>query len=105
MLSTNLRALLHIVLTILGRRVCYGRAQQVYGPTCYAPDGVTTTSDVPCRSNPDTPSPCCGVTAFCVDNGLCYGYGALSRGSCTDPDWGEGCPKYCVDSNSTRLAT
>ncbi|KAK5137829.1 hypothetical protein LTR08_006597 [Meristemomyces frigidus] len=65
---------------------------------CYYPDGVSLASDTPCNSSAAV-SACCGVQSQCLDNGLCFAQGVLSRGSCTDKDWGDGCAQYCKDSN------
>lgn len=56
---------------------------------CYYPDGVTLAPDQPCNSSGSV-STCCGSSAQCLDNGLCFGRGAVSRGSCTDKNWGPG---------------
>lgn len=67
---------------------------------CYFPDGITLSPDVPCNAVSDNiGSPCCSSIAMCMDNGLCFGKGILSRGSCTDKNWGEGCVQYCKAVN------
>lgn len=68
--------------------------------TCWYPDGETKSeTDVPCDPNADV-SPCCGSQSYCMDNGLCFDSGSISRGSCTDPSWGDGCTPYCIHSES-----
>lgn len=61
---------------------------------CYYPDGETLAPDVACNSSASVSS-CCGSGSWCLDNGLCYDSGVVSRGSCTDKSWGEGCAQYC----------
>ncbi|KAK4494146.1 hypothetical protein PRZ48_014444 [Zasmidium cellare] len=70
---------------------------------CYYPDGSPST-DTPCSTNGD--SACCSSSSFCMDNGLCFGGGIVSRGSCTDKTWGsEACTGYCkTDSPSGSIA-
>ncbi len=63
---------------------------------CFYPDGETIAVDVPCNSAA-THSACCNVDAQCLDNGLCFRGGTLSRGSCTDRSWGPSCAQYCLD--------
>ena len=68
---------------------------------CYFPDGTTTTPDIPCNQSAIDAgghSPCCNELNMCLDNGLCFGGGVVSRGSCTDSSWGEDCPQYCKSS-------
>lgn len=68
--------------------------------SCWFPDGVTQAqSDVACDSNAET-SACCGPNSFCLSNGLCYIDGAVSRGSCTDKNWGPGCSEFCADGKN-----
>lgn len=63
--------------------------------TCYFPDGQTVSTDVPCNTTA-TASSCCPSDSFCMDNGLCFGSGIVSRGSCTDQSWeSEECSGYC----------
>lgn len=70
--------------------------------TCWHPDGENIADfDVPCDPFADV-SPCCGSASYCMDNGLCYDSGSISRGSCTDKTWGDGCPQYCYNSRSPR---
>jgi hypothetical protein len=66
-----------------------------HAQTCYYPDGKSISTDVPC--NPDAPqSACCGSDEFCLADGLCYGGGLVTRGSCTDQSWGGACAQYCT---------
>lgn len=68
-------------------------ATTVTAQSCYYPDG-SASNDVPCSISGE--SACCGSDFFCLDNGLCYGRGLVSRGSCTDKTWGsEACAGYC----------
>ncbi|KAF2716026.1 hypothetical protein K431DRAFT_350639 [Polychaeton citri CBS 116435] len=65
--------------------------------TCFFPDGSEAAGHVPCSSDSGVSS-CCSSSAFCMDNGLCYGSGLLSRGSCTDSTWNnDQCGLYCTD--------
>lgn len=85
---------LHFCCLFNGLTVVYGQITQ---GECFFPDGATRApDDVPCYGDGSTPSPCCNKDAFCLDNGLCFGNGALSRGTCTDP-WGPECATHCVD--------
>lgn len=68
---------------------------------CYFPDG-SESNYTPCRpQSSDQASACCLPIDICLDNSLCLaqtGYGALSRGSCTDATWqSDDCPRYCQD--------
>ena len=63
---------------------------------CYFPNASPST-DIPCGSS--GASSCCGSSEFCMDNGLCFGGGLVSRGSCTDKTWNsEACAGYCKTS-------
>ncbi|KAK2813740.1 hypothetical protein FQN50_000138 [Emmonsiellopsis sp. PD_5] len=68
---------------------------------CYALDGTVYGDDVPCTSNDATI--CCNKADVCLSNGLCLLQGdhgsVLSRGSCTDRNWGEGCFAPCSNYN------
>ncbi|KEQ73755.1 hypothetical protein M436DRAFT_63119 [Aureobasidium namibiae CBS 147.97] len=73
----------------------------VSAQTCYYPDGLTTSDDIPCNSNAATSS-CCPTGSFCMDNGLCFGGGVVSRSSCTDQAWASPeCAQYCTDVNES----
>lgn len=64
--------------------------------TCYFPDGTTVSTDVACN-NTAAASSCCLTGSFCLDNGLCFGGGTVSRSSCTDSTWAsEACSSYCT---------
>lgn len=68
--------------------------------TCYYPDGKTISKDVPCDSSASGSS-CCGSDSFCLAGGLCYSGGLVTRGSCTDKNWGSpACAGYC--KNGTK---
>jgi len=71
--------------------IAFAKAQ-----SCYFPDGKTVaTGDVLCPSN-GTEASCCPSNSFCLDNGLCYGRGLVTRSSCTDATWGSpACAEYC----------
>ena len=76
-------------------------AMTVDAQQCYFPDG-SKSPDTLCRpQSSGQASVCCGNADVCLDNSLCLaqrGYGAISRGSCTDPTWqSDGCPQYCQD--------
>ncbi|PGH06537.1 hypothetical protein GX51_02362 [Blastomyces parvus] len=68
---------------------------------CYALDGTEYPFDVPCTNNEVTT--CCNDKDICMSNGLCYLQGnhgfVLSRGSCTDKNWGPGCTAPCSKYN------
>lgn len=69
--------------------------------TCYHPDKSVATNNVPCTSADTTY--CCDSDAICMSNGYCVGVGAqpyvFFRGSCTDENWGSGCPTQCGESS------
>ncbi|KAI9040018.1 uncharacterized protein KD926_008709 [Aspergillus affinis] len=69
--------------------------------TCYFPDH-SISNDVPCTS--DTYTHCCTAGDICLDNGYCYSVShqpyVLSRGSCTDQNWGADCPQLCSGSQN-----
>lgn len=73
-------------------------AVQADDRVCYYPNGVES-GDVPCSSSDQTH--CCGPYGICLENGFCINTSGkpytLSRGSCTDPDWGGSCPTQCTD--------
>ncbi|KAJ0417150.1 hypothetical protein BJY00DRAFT_210775 [Aspergillus carlsbadensis] len=68
---------------------------------CYFPSGVIAETNVPCSGEEYTS--CCHYTDICLSNGLCLSAGqqpyTLSRGSCTNQRWDQGCPEYCADVN------
>ncbi|OJJ00941.1 hypothetical protein ASPVEDRAFT_107469, partial [Aspergillus versicolor CBS 583.65] len=68
---------------------------------CYFPSGVLAVADVPCSGEQYTS--CCDHRAICLSNGLCMSTTiqpyTLSRGSCTNQKWDQGCPQYCADCN------
>ncbi|KAM3424555.1 hypothetical protein BST61_g6551 [Cercospora zeina] len=65
---------------------------------CYFPDG-SLSNHKSCSAD-GTPSPCCASNAFCLDNGLCFVEGVVTRGSCTDQAWQSGaCPGYCKEED------
>ncbi|THW47840.1 hypothetical protein D6D25_04281, partial [Aureobasidium pullulans] len=73
----------------------------VSAQTCYYPDGLTPSDDIPCNSNAATSS-CCPTGSFCMDNGLCFGGGVVSRASCSDQSWASAeCAQYCTDVNAS----
>ncbi|TID25743.1 gb [Venturia nashicola] len=62
--------------------------------TCYWPNGSTAANQTVCASG--SQSACCPIGNECTSNGLCYDFGYLKRGSCTDKTWeSSACPKYC----------
>jgi hypothetical protein len=65
--------------------------------TCYNLDRSEAPDDVPCQTSGT--SNCCNKKDICLTNGLCYLQGsppnALSRGSCTDMNWGPACYAPC----------
>lgn len=70
---------------------------------CFYPSGDLMGNDTPCFPNEEV-SPCCGLSATCLANGLCYGArtGGYVRGTCTDPKWDSpNCPQYCTESPYT----
>lgn len=72
----------------------------VSAQTCYYPDGLTPSDDIPCNSNAAASS-CCPTGSFCMDNGLCFGGGVVSRASCSDQSWASAeCAQYCTDGTS-----
>lgn len=61
--------------------------------SCFFPDG-SASKHTPCSTAGH--SSCCSADSFCLDNGLCYGGGIVSRGSCTDKTWGsDACAGSC----------
>lgn len=67
---------------------------------CWYPDGETLAiSDIPCNTE-SSDSACCGPNSFCMSNGLCFGNGVLSRGSCTDKSWNSTeCAQFCTGTD------
>ncbi|KAL4981200.1 hypothetical protein BDW66DRAFT_124190 [Aspergillus desertorum] len=69
--------------------------------TCYNLDGSEASNHVPCSTG-ETVN-CCHEDDVCMSNGLCYQQGdrgmVLSRGSCTDERWEEGCYAPCSEYN------
>lgn len=64
--------------------------------TCYYPSGLES-GHVAC-SSPGSEASCCGASQVCMSNGLCFGDGIMSRGSCTDKDWdSEECSQFCSE--------
>lgn len=71
--------------------------------TCYYPDGLTVSQDIPCNTDASASS-CCPSDSFCMDNGLCFGGGVVSRASCTDQSWeSEQCADYCKTGKSMNM--
>ncbi|KAL4786419.1 hypothetical protein BJX76DRAFT_355147 [Aspergillus varians] len=68
---------------------------------CFFPSGTVAPGNVACSS--DQYTSCCGTNDLCLSNGLCLSVShqpfVLSRGACTDPEWGSGCPQYCRNNN------
>ncbi|KAI1370148.1 hypothetical protein F4677DRAFT_439169 [Hypoxylon crocopeplum] len=65
---------------------------------CYLPNGEET-DNFPCDPY-STVGPCCGggLGASCLSNKLCSSpEGNIIRGSCSDPNWGFDCPRYCMN--------
>jgi hypothetical protein len=64
---------------------------------CYKLDGSEASDHVPCGTGDSVN--CCHEDDICLSNGLCYQQGdrgmSLSRGSCSDREWGEGCYAPC----------
>ncbi|KAF7626508.1 hypothetical protein F9C07_1925775 [Aspergillus flavus] len=74
--------------------------------TCYMVDEKTVAiDDVPCSTKETTH--CCNKNDICMSNGLCWvqstGDMVLSRGSCTDINWGGDCvaARPCARANPT----
>ncbi|KAF2658239.1 hypothetical protein K491DRAFT_690204 [Lophiostoma macrostomum CBS 122681] len=68
--------------------------------TCYYPSGATNSSLVPCNSTSTSSTTCCASGWQCLSNGLCAdpqyeNQQRLSRGGCTDKNWGNGCITHC----------
>lgn len=71
--------------------------------TCYYPDG-SESNHVACRSSGSEAS-CCDASQVCMDNGLCFGDGIMSRGSCTDKDWNsQECSQFCYEGMYQRFS-
>lgn len=73
--------------------------------TCYYPDGHTIAEDhTPCNSSATAVvSRCCYSSDLCLDNGLCLWNNVIYQGSCTDHEWGQGCPNYCPSLSSAMI--
>lgn len=81
-------------LVVLGMVLTTAMAQ-----SCYSPDG-SLSKDVPCSTGSGESS-CCGADEYCMNNGLCFGAGLFSRGTCTDKTWGsEACAGFCRTGES-----
>nr|POE72356.1 hypothetical protein CFP56_12229 [Quercus suber] len=80
---------------------CLSDAGRALDLTCYYPDGITVSTDEVCNSTA-TASSCCPSSSFCLDNGLCFGEGVVSRGSCSDPTWAsDTCAGYCKNEEKS----
>lgn len=80
------------------------QAQAQEQQICYFPDGETPSpEDVPCNSTA-TASACCNKSNMCMDNGLCLFNGVMSRGSCTDKNWGPDCPDFCTTTKDAGIS-
>ena len=92
-MKTSPSALLVLCLT-LG----YATAQ-----TCYFPNGSEAPDDVPCSDDQHTN--CCGKAGICLSNGFCLNALSqpytISRGTCTDQNWGSNCTQRCIGRVST----
>ncbi|KAK4498872.1 hypothetical protein PRZ48_009382 [Zasmidium cellare] len=64
---------------------------------CYFPSGALAPDSSPCSPTNST-SLCCPLNWECLSNGLCYldAEDYYGRYSCTDQEWGEGCPGWCT---------
>lgn len=86
--------ILHVAVTLLSFCAVGVRCQD---RMCYALDGTTYPHDIPCTN--DEVTTCCNEKDICMSNGLCYlqsTHGSvLSRGSCTDRNWGPRCFAPC----------
>ncbi|KAL4805296.1 hypothetical protein BDV18DRAFT_160957 [Aspergillus unguis] len=64
---------------------------------CYFPNGVLADTNVPCTNDEFTA--CCDYRDICLSNGYCMATTnqpyTLSRGSCTNQKWEQGCPERC----------
>ena len=75
--------------------------------TCYYPDGSPSPLDTPCNATAPA-SHCCSNHASCLSTGYCLGGydgspAALTRGSCTDPNFHSGaCAQHCKDTYPDR---
>ncbi|KAL4764550.1 uncharacterized protein BDW70DRAFT_156711 [Aspergillus foveolatus] len=69
--------------------------------TCYKLDGSEASDHVPCGTGNSVN--CCHEDDICLSNGLCYQQGnrgmGLSRGSCSDRKWEDGCYAPCSEYN------
>ena len=86
--------------------ICFlEKATRIGAQTCYFPDGSAATRDTPCRAlSSNQASACCGYSDLCLDNGLCYGHGVVSRGTCTDQSWQSGeCAQTCRDCKFSTM--
>lgn len=67
--------------------------------TCYNTFGSIMEGDVPCNPDNDV-SHCCSKDDYCLSNGLCFdagGNNVMTQQSCTDPNWGAPCHKFCTE--------
>lgn len=86
-----------VALFLIACNVGQGTAQQ-----CFLPNGSPATGDTPCGGSPDS-TICCPSGYQCLPfTQLCYQADpangnelAFARGSCTDQNWGAGCPNFC----------
>lgn len=81
-------------------------ASFAYATQCYYPD-KRMANDWPCNGNDSgMPGPCCARGDMCLSNHLCQNPSTrkIIRGSCTDQNWGPGCPNFCKnEANSGGL--
>ncbi|KAF7166273.1 hypothetical protein CNMCM5623_000030 [Aspergillus felis] len=76
--------------------------------TCYWPDGSIAKTNTPCSAGPN--ASCCDSNNICLSNNLCLDVlvqpYVLSRGGCTDPNWGsDGCPSVCRNVSTSSAVS
>lgn len=67
--------------------------------SCFYPNGnPSLEDDIPCSTG--SAVGCCPLDWTCQPNGLCYlqNENYYGRYTCTDQDWGIGCPNICTYS-------
>lgn len=72
---------------------------------CFFPDGTSDPDGFPCNSTTGAITHCCRTFEACLDKGACYTQwdSQFYRRSCTDQNWGDGCPTVCTNGKSVRV--
>ncbi|TVY25062.1 hypothetical protein LHYA1_G007344 [Lachnellula hyalina] len=74
--------------------------------SCFFPNGGLANSYTACSSTGASHSSCCIDGDVCTSAGYCVSNskGYVYRGACTDSDWGNPCPDYCLANTNSQQA-